>query len=126
VPQAVDLVVDGGVLLDVRVGRGNVSFRLVVVVVADEELDRVLREQLLELAEELPRQGLVVRDTRVGFCTCATTLAMVNVLPEPVTPSRAWCRSPRLTPATSSPIARGWSPCGLKSLRSLKGMAGPV
>src|SRR3954469_17623864 len=62
VAHAIDLVVDGRVLLDVRVRRGHVRLGLVVVVVADEELDRVLRKQLLELAVELARKRLVVGD----------------------------------------------------------------
>src|SRR5438105_1142958 len=61
--------------------------------------------------------------TRVGRCTCCTRFATVNVFPLPVTPSSACWRSPRFTPATSSSIARGWSPCGLYSLTSLNGMA---
>src|ERR1019366_4039653 len=42
------------------------------------------------------------------------TLAMVIVLPEPVTPRRVWNRSPRSSPAVSSLMARGWSPAGRK------------
>ena len=47
------------------------------------------------------------------------TLAIVNVLPEPVTPSSTWLRSPRLSPSTSSGIARAWSPFSSKSETSL-------
>jgi hypothetical protein len=47
--QAVDLVVDRRVLLDVEVLMGNVGLGLVVVVVGDEVLDLVLREELAEL-----------------------------------------------------------------------------
>ena len=61
VPQPVDLLVAGRVLLDVRIGPGEVGLRLEVVVVADEVLDRVLREELLELLVELGGEGLVVR-----------------------------------------------------------------
>ncbi len=39
--KLVELVVDGRFLLDVDVAGGNVGFRLVVVVVGDEVLDRV-------------------------------------------------------------------------------------
>jgi hypothetical protein len=49
---------------------------------------------------------------RVGFPYAAMTFAMVNVLPEPVTPSSTWLLSPRASPSFSSRIARGWSPCG--------------
>jgi hypothetical protein len=60
VAHAVDLVVDDGVLLDVGVARGDVRLGLVVVVVADEVLDGVVGEELLELAVELRRERLVV------------------------------------------------------------------
>ncbi len=59
--HAVDLVVDGRFLLDVRVGGGNVGFGLVVVVVADEVLDRVLGKEAPELLIELRGERLVVR-----------------------------------------------------------------
>ena len=59
VAHLVDLVVDGGVLLDEGVGGGEVGLGLVVVVVGDEVLHGVVREELLELAVELGRQGLV-------------------------------------------------------------------
>src|SRR6185369_3389269 len=62
VAHAIDLFVDERVLLDVRVGRGDVGLGLVVVVVADEVVDGVVGEQGLELAVELVRQRLVVGD----------------------------------------------------------------
>src|ERR1700690_3919065 len=65
-PQALDLLVDRGVLLDVGVAGGDVGLRLVEVVVAHEVLDRVLREEALELGEELRRQRLVVADDEDG------------------------------------------------------------
>ena len=60
--QLVDLVVDRRILLDVRIGRRNVRLGLVVVIIADEVADVILREERLELARELRRQRLVVRD----------------------------------------------------------------
>ena len=66
VPQPVDLVVDRRVLLDVGVGGREVGLGLVVVVVGDEVLDPVLREELPELAGELGRQGLVGREDDRG------------------------------------------------------------
>src|SRR5215210_5136383 len=61
-PQAVDVLVDLGVLLDKGVRARDVSLGLVVVVVADEVLDGVVGEELGELAGELRRERLVVRD----------------------------------------------------------------
>ena len=61
VAHAIDLFVDERVLLDVRVGRGDVRLGLVVVVVADEVVDGVVREQVLEFPVQLVRQRLVVR-----------------------------------------------------------------
>ena len=61
VAHPVDLLVDARGLLDIGVGARDVGFRLVVVVVADEILDRVVREERLELAVELRRQDLVRR-----------------------------------------------------------------
>ena len=66
VAEAVDLVVDGRVLLYVGVGRGEVGLGLVVVVVRDEELDPVLREQVPQLRGELGGQGLVRLDDERG------------------------------------------------------------
>ncbi|MBV6417344.1 MAG: hypothetical protein CMLOHMNK_02006 [Steroidobacteraceae bacterium] len=57
-----DVLVDRGVLLDVGIARRDVRFRLVVIVVRDEVLDGILREELAELAIELRGERLVVRD----------------------------------------------------------------
>ncbi len=59
VPQPLDLVVDRGVLLDVGVGLRDVGLGLEVVVVADEVLDGVVRQQLAELVGELGGERLV-------------------------------------------------------------------
>ena len=58
--QAVDLLVDGGVLLDKGIRMGDVGLRLVVVVVGDEILHRVVGEKFPELGAQLGGQGLVV------------------------------------------------------------------
>ena len=112
--QAVDLVVDRGVLLDVEVLGRDVGLGLVVVVVGDEVLDRVLGEELAELVAELRGQRLVVGDhQRVGRCTAAIVAAIVKVLPVPVAPSRVWNRLPGRSPSASPAIAFGWSAVGV-------------
>ena len=58
-PHLLDLLVYRGILLDEGIGAGHVGFRLVVVVVGDEVLHRILREELLELPVQLRRQRLV-------------------------------------------------------------------
>ena len=62
VTESVDLVVDGQVLLDVRVAGRHVRLGLVVVVVADEVLDLVVGEELPELRGQLRGQRLVGGD----------------------------------------------------------------
>ena len=65
-PEPGDVVVLGRVLLDVEVGLRDVRLGLVVVVVRDEVLDGVLREELAELVAELRRERLVVGDDERG------------------------------------------------------------
>ncbi len=64
--QALDLFVDARILLDERVRARNVSLRLVVIEVADEVFDRILRKEAFELGVELGGQRLVVRDHERG------------------------------------------------------------
>ena len=65
-PEPLDLLVDGGILLDVGVRARDVGLGLVVIEVADEILDGVVGEKLLELAVELRGERLVVRDDQRG------------------------------------------------------------
>jgi hypothetical protein len=65
--KALDVLVDGRVLLDVNVGRGDVRLGLVVVVVGDEVLDRVARKELAQLPVELGREGLVMGQDEGGL-----------------------------------------------------------
>ena len=58
--EFVDLVVDAQVLFNVRVCRRNIGLRLIVVVVGNEVLHRIVREERLELAVQLRSQRLVV------------------------------------------------------------------
>ena len=66
VAQAVDVVVDHRVLLDIGIRRGDVRLGLVVVVVRHEVLDRVVRKELAKLVAELRRERLVVGDHKRG------------------------------------------------------------
>ena len=59
VAELLDLLVDGGVLLYVRVRLRYVGLRLVVVVVAHEVHDGVVGEELAHLARDLRRERLV-------------------------------------------------------------------
>src|SRR5665647_340179 len=49
---------------------------------------------------------------RTGRPVRAITLAIVNVLPDPVTPRSVWNESPSSRPSISFVIASGWSPAG--------------
>jgi hypothetical protein len=92
--EPIDLVVDRGVLFDKGVGLWDIGFRLVVVVVGDKVLDRIVGKELAELGAKLCGQSLIVCDYQGRSLDCATTLAMENVFPVPVAPSRVWMRSP--------------------------------
>ena len=59
--QPVELFVDGRFLFDIGVGGGKIGFGLVVVVVADEIFDGVLRKEIAKFVEELRGQRFVVR-----------------------------------------------------------------
>ena len=60
--HAIDLLIDRRVLLDERVRRGNVRLRLVIIVIRNEIAHGAVREEFAELARQLRRQRLVVRD----------------------------------------------------------------
>ncbi len=63
-PELVDLVVNLRVLLDIGIGRRNIGFRLIVIVVADEVFDRVIREELAKLREELSSESFVMAENQ--------------------------------------------------------------
>lgn len=64
--QALDLVVDGGVLFDEGVRVGDVRLRLVIVVVRHEVFHGVFREEGPELLTQLGCQGFVVGQHQGG------------------------------------------------------------
>src|SRR5215218_3647771 len=66
VSKPIYVLVDLGVLLDEGVRARDVGLGLVVVVVGDEVLDGVVREELGEFAGELGGERLVVRDDERG------------------------------------------------------------
>ena len=58
--KLINVIVDHGILLDEGIGDRQVRLRLIVVVVADEVFNGVVREKRLKLFIELCCQGLVV------------------------------------------------------------------
>ena len=64
--QAVDLLIDGGVLFNEGICMGDVGLRLVVVVVGDEILHRIVGEKFPELGAQLGGQSLVVGQHQGG------------------------------------------------------------
>lgn len=75
--QLLDILVDGKVLFDVCTGGGDISLRLVIIVIRYEILHGVLRKKSFEFRVQLRGQGLVVgqHDGRpagildnVGYC----------------------------------------------------------
>ena len=65
-PQAVDLLVGGGILLDIGVRVGDIGLRLVVVVVGHKVLHGVFREKFPELLAQLGGQCLIVGQHQCG------------------------------------------------------------
>ena len=59
-PEPFDLFVDRRILFNVGVRARDISFRLIIIEIADEVFDGVAREKLFELAVKLRRQRLVV------------------------------------------------------------------
>src|SRR5690606_12720524 len=68
--EAVNLIVDRGILFDVGIRLRDVGFGLVVIVVGDEVFYGILREEALELAIELGSESFIVRDDE-GRLFCA-------------------------------------------------------
>ena len=63
-PQTVDLVVDGKVLFYISVGRGQISLRLIVVVVRYVVFNSIIGEETFHLLKELRGQSLVVAEDK--------------------------------------------------------------
>ncbi len=63
----VDRVVDRGILFDGGVGVGEVGLRLVIIVIADEILDRIVGKEAAKLAVKLGGKRLVRRNDEHRF-----------------------------------------------------------
>jgi hypothetical protein len=85
-----DVLVDRAVLLDEQVALRHVGLGLVVVVVADEVLHRVRGKNSRNSLYSCAASVLLGAKTMAGRPVRAITLAIVKVLPEPVTPSSVW------------------------------------
>ncbi len=66
VAHAVDRLVHRAFLLDIGVRPRHIGLGLVIVVIADEIFDRIVREEALEFAVELRREDLVRREDQRG------------------------------------------------------------
>ena len=66
VAQAVDLIVNGRVFLNIGIAGGNIRLRLIIIVVADKVLHGAVGKEGAELAAQLRRQCLIVRDDQCG------------------------------------------------------------
>ena len=122
VAQPLDLLVDRGVLLDVGVRLRDVRLGLVVVVVRDEVLDRVVRQQLAELVGQLGGQRLVRRHHQGRALQPLDQPGGGRGLAGAGRAEQHDVLSPRpRTRRSSSSIAVGWSPAGWKSLTTSKG-----
>ena len=51
--QTVDFIIDGGILLNIGVGRGDIRLRLIVIVVGYEIFYRILGKKFAQLGAEL-------------------------------------------------------------------------
>ena len=116
VPQPVDLVVHRRVLLDVGVRRGDVGLGLVVVVVGDEVLHAVVREELAELVGELGGERLVRGQHEGGLLHLLDGPADRGALARPGDArGGSGTDRPRWMLSVRAATAVGWSPAGSKS-----------
>ena len=87
-PHAFDFLIDAGVLLNKGVCLGDVSFRLVVIKIADEIFDRVPGEKAFEFCIQLCRQRLVVGYDQSGSIDFGNHIGNSIRLAGPVTPKQ--------------------------------------
>ena len=60
VPQLINLIIDGRILLNICIRGGNIRLRLVIIIIADKITYIIIGKKSLELAGQLCRQRLVV------------------------------------------------------------------
>ncbi len=60
--KLIDLVINGGILGNVGIGGGHISFRLIIIIIGDKIFHCVLRKKFFKLPIQLGRQGLVMGD----------------------------------------------------------------
>ena len=53
VSKFIDLIIDGGILLDIGIRGGNIGLRLIIIIVGYKVFHGILREKLLHLTVEL-------------------------------------------------------------------------
>ena len=102
------------VLLDVDVALRDVRFGLVVVVVADEVVDGVVREEALELLVELGRERLVVREHQRRLAELGDDVGRGERLAGAGGAQQHLATLAVRKPSTSLSMACGWSPAGWK------------
>ena len=66
-PELIDLVVDLDRFLDIGIGCRQIGLRLIIIVIADKELDCGIREQFLEFRAELGGKRFIVRKDKRGL-----------------------------------------------------------
>ena len=65
--QTVDLLIDGGILLNVGICVSDIRLWLIVIVIGDEVFYRIIREKLPEFRAKLGSQGLIVGQHQRGL-----------------------------------------------------------
>ena len=68
--QAVDFIIDGGILLNIGVGRGDIRLRLVIIVVGYEIFYRILGKNSRSSVQSCAASVLLCASTSVGRWVC--------------------------------------------------------
>jgi hypothetical protein len=57
VSHLIDGFIDLGVLLDIGIGGGNISFGLIIIIITDKKFDSILRKEFFKFTVQLGGQG---------------------------------------------------------------------